>query len=330
MRKVIIICLLLVTLQAEDEYRLGEGIQVGELPLYIGGYFSADYRVTENEDRYRLDDIALLTYGSYDKFSYMMELEFKEFYVNTNKKNEQEISQNRQLYIERLYVDYSMDENYMFRVGKYNSPIGFWNLLPINVLKETSSNPMSTAILYPTFTTGAMLSYSTYNSGEFNINVILQHNDDFDSEYNNYKSDKHYGFGLSYEKDNYTLKLNGGYFHKNDTKLGESDLYYTLLSAKYESDSYQFLVEAGRQRSKEKVTTNYAGFAQGLYRFTQEHIAVVRAEAYETDARNSMQEEFMVVGYTYRPLYPIAIKSEYQFHSQSELNRALFSLSVLF
>jgi len=327
----LIILLFLATLiKADDEYNLGEGIQVGSLPLYIGGYFSIDYKGADDEDTYRLDDIAILGYGSYNKFSYIAELEFKEFYVKKNSPDSHETSQDRKLYIERLYIDYDFNENYMFRVGKYNSPVGFWNLFPINVLKETTSNPISPSIIYPSFTTGLGISYSTYDSGELKIEAMLQNNKDFNSEYNNYKSDKHYGFGLSYEKDNYAIKINGGYFHKNDNKIIRDNLYYILASAKYETDDYQVLSEIGRQRSKEDITTNHAGYIQGLYRFTQHHIGIIRIESYETNAKKHLNDELIVLGYTYRPLYPIAIKSEYQFYSNSKLNQILLSISVLF
>ena len=75
MRKIILIFVFLLTVQADEEYQLGEGIQVGSLPLYIGGYFSLDYKYMDSEDRYRIDDVAVLAYGNYNKFSYMLELE---------------------------------------------------------------------------------------------------------------------------------------------------------------------------------------------------------------------------------------------------------------
>ncbi|MCK4974883.1 MAG: hypothetical protein KAR81_06490, partial [Sulfurimonas sp.] len=84
MRKIILIFVCLLTLQADEEYQLGKGVQVGSLPLYIGGYFSLDYKHMNSIDRYRIDDVAVLGYGNYKKFSYMLELEFKELYVETH------------------------------------------------------------------------------------------------------------------------------------------------------------------------------------------------------------------------------------------------------
>ncbi len=329
MRYIALVFIFLLSLQADEEYQLGKGVQVGSLPFYVGGYFSLDYKHTDDIDRYRIDDLAVLGYGNYEKFSYMAEFEFKEMYVETHKNGVKDSTNSDKLYIERLYVDYNLNENYMFRVGKYNSPIGFWNLLPVNVLRETTSNPMSTSIIFPKFTTGLGSSYMSYGDGELKADVMLQHNNDIDDEYNNYKIDEHYGFGISYERNDYTLKLNGGYFHNLNNYIVQDNLYYFLLSAKYESDKYQILSEVGSQKSKNDYTTDYALYVQGLYRFSEQHIGVIRVESYD-DNLNATDDDMLIFGYTYRPLYPIAIKSEYQFHSQSNQNQFLFSFSVLF
>jgi len=325
---IILFALLFSTLYAEEEYELGSGVQVGSLPFYVGGYFSVDYKNMDDYERYRVDDLAFLGYGSYSKFSYLVELEYKELYVKTDDNGVKETSKDTKLYTERVYLDYTLDENFMFRVGKYNSPIGFWNLLPINVLRETSSNPISSYILFPKFTTGLSASYSSYSEGEFKIDLMLQDNKDIDAEYNNYEIDKHYSFGVSYEMDEFTYKLNGGYFHSKED-INEDDLYYFLLSAKYETDMYQIQAELGSQRNENEFTTKYAGYLQGVYRFTDQHIAIVRLESYNNQLHN-VSDEMAIIGYTYRPLYPIAIKSEYQFHSLTKENQFLFSLSVLF
>ena len=259
----------------------------------------------------------------------MSELEYKELYIKSYQDTTSTISHNEKIHIERLYFDYQFNENYKLRAGKYNSPIGFWNLLPINVLRATSSNPKSSDILFPKFTTGLDTSYSSYTNGELKLNLTLQQNEDFDADYNNFKIDKHFGLGISYSLDSYTLKFNSGFFHRIDTLHSQDELYYFLASLKYESESYEFLTEIGTQKSKNNTTVNHAGYIQGLYRFTPKHIGIIRLESYKETMNNS-NENFAVLGYTYRPLYPIALKAEYQVHSHEQFNQALFSFSVLF
>ncbi|DAB30129.1 MAG TPA: hypothetical protein CFH84_05705 [Sulfurimonas sp. UBA12504] len=329
MYKFILLFLLAFSLYAEDEYELGKGVQVASLPFYLGAYFSADYRHMDKEDRYRLNDLALLGYGNYEKFSYMAEFEYKILYSYTQTQHEESIEKDLALHTERLYLDYNYNENYLLRVGKYNSPIGFWNLLPINVLRQTTSHPISTDILFPKFTTGLGGSYTSYHDCELHIDFMLQHNADIDNIYNNYKIDEHYGITFLYEKENYALKANAGYFHKLETLSSPQNLYYYLLSAKYESETYELLAEAGSQYSQNAATTPYAAYIQGLYRFTQQHIGSVRLESYKDNMTNR-DDSISVFAYTYRPIYPVAFKSEYQIHSISQQNQFLFSISVLF
>lgn len=340
MKKIAIFLLLLCSLQADDaSYELGKGLQVGFLPFYIGGYFSLDYKNMNNENRYRADDIAIMGYGSYNKFSYMMEFEYKGFYAQTYKGDSASIIRDTQLHKERIYIDYNFDENYMFRVGKFSSPIGYWNLLPVNVLRQTTSNPISSDIIFPKLTTGIGITYSSFNDAEIKLDLMLQNTKDIDDSYNNYKIKKHYGVGLSYENDDYSFKVNAGYYqtilklseidHDFDDGFDQDNLYYFLLSGKYETDKYQLQGEVGYQQSDKSATAPYAGYLQGVYNFTQQHIAILRVESYDNKVTN-INDDIAILGYTYRPSYPIAIKSEYQFHSIEQENQFLFSVSVMF
>ena len=329
MYKILIILLLGFYLHAQDKYELGNGVQISSYPIYLGGYFSVDYRNMNNENRYRLDDVALLSYGNYDKFSYMAEVEYKQLYIKTYTQDTSFSSSDTNLYLERLYADYNYNENYMFRVGKYNSPIGFWNLLPINVLRDTTSFPYIIKNIFPDFTTGLNLSYTSFENDEIKINVMLQHNEDLDDNYNNYKIDAHYGFGILYEKEQYSLKLNAGYFNRADTQDILKNRNYILLSGKYETEKFQLMSELGYQSSKNKTTTPYSSYIQGSYRFRPKHLGVLRVESYKNRLTN-IKDSLAIFGYTYRPIYPISFKSEYQFHSIKRENKALISLSVMF
>jgi len=324
MKKLILVMVLLLSLQAQEPYKLGEGAQLGTLPIFMGGYASLDAKIGDERERYSVDDIAILAYGDYDKFSYMAEVEFKEFFVKTEEKT----TSNDSVYVERIYVDYHFDDNFLFRIGKYNSPIGFWNLIPINVLQETTSSPKSLYILFPKTTTGLYSSYSTFESADLKVDFMFEHNRDFDDTYNNYKVDKHYALGITQESNEYAFKLNAGYFNDTQESLNRST-YYFLLSAKYEDEKYQFLSELGSQIVAHNFSTEFAGYVQGLYHFNEQHMGIVRLESYD-NARGDEADSMVLVAYSYRPLYPVSIKAEYQQHQNVNLNQLLFSFSVLF
>ena len=328
-RVLLSLSLLIVSpLYPESGYTLGKGLQIGSLPVYVGGYFSIDYRNRDDEQRYRIDDIALLSYGGNDTLSYMLELEYKEFYVQTRDARNTTVARDTHLYIERLYLDYNINEHYRLRVGKYNSPIGFWNLMHINVLRETTSNPVASHILYPMFTTGANLTYSTFYNVAWQADLIVQHGKAIDNGYNNYAMNRHAGVGVTYGDEDFTCKISGGYFRKTK-RYNNRDIYYALIAAKYETDTYVLQTELGSQRSGSETTVPYAGYLQGAYSLTQRHIGIVRFEAYRNNTLDE-SDRFIVLGYTYRPLYPVALKSEYQWHTRYRGNQFLLSVSVLF
>ena len=314
----------------DSKYQLGQGIQVGELPLYIGGYFSLDYEHDYGKQRsLSLDELAIMAYGENNNFSYMLELEAEDVY-NEVFGNEASEELNEEIHIERLYINYDYNEQYSLKLGKFNSPIGFWNRIPINVLRDTSSSPSVTTLLFPRFTTGADFLYQTENDYEISIDTIIQGGKDLDNAlnneiYNNFNADSHYGFGISLQNDTWNYQFNTGYFH-----LTLDEKYYYLLGAvKYEQCDFKLQGELGSQFNDEGTTIPYVVYLQGSYMMKENHQAIVRFEAYK-DNPTDTKDSFAVIGYTYRPLYPIAVKGEYQWHSLHEENKMILSISVLF
>lgn len=321
--------LLLFAQDKKDTYQLGQGLQIASLPIYLGGYFSLEYNHKNDVTVFNVDDIAFLNYGNYGKFSYMVEFEIKELYVKTKVANRTFVHKNRRINTERLYFDYTFNENYIIRVGKFSSPIGYWNLVPVNVLRDTSSHPITSDILFPQFTTGTSLKYRSYNIGEFTLDLTLQNNTDIDYNYNNYKIDKHYGVGVTYTKDDFSCKFNSGLFEKTPDYFKSEELYYMLLALKYDNNDFKILSEIGSQKSKNEFTTKYAGYVQGLYRFNEKNNFILRAESFKTNL-TPKAEHVGILGYNYRPIYPVSIKAEYQLHSTSRDNELLLSFSMMF
>lgn len=332
MRFIFFIFLLLFTsLRAEEsEYQLGQGVQIDGLPLYLGGYFSIEYgHEYDNKRSLSLDELAIMAYGDYDNYTYLLEIEAANVY-NEVFGDEASEEINKEIHIERLFVNYDFNEHYGLKLGKFNSPIGFWNRIPINVLRDTSSNPRITELLFPRFTTGADLLYQTENSSEVSIDTIIQVGRDLDNIlnqdiYNNFDVDGHYGLGISLQEDVWSYQFNIGYFHLTL----DQEFYYLLGAAKYEQDGFKLLASVGTQMNEKGTTLPYIGYLQGSYIFKESHQAIVRFESYK-DTITDIKDTFAVIGYTYRPLYPIAIKGEYQWHSLHEENKMIISISVLF
>ncbi len=327
MRYIILLILLLRQLLSQ-EYTLGEGVKLFDTPIYLGGYTTMDYlHRSDDYNRFRLDEVALLGYGHYKRFSFMSELLYKESYVKEWGKVEDE-KVGTPLTIERLYLDYRVNDALTLRAGKFNTPVGYWNLEPINVLRDSASNPYLAYIIYPRYTTGVLLTYADTFYSNASYTLIAQNNNDLDDAYNNISVKKHYALGYEYTFENsLQLKINGGYFQT--TKKEESK--YALASLEYDVSSYKINAAFGlRQGDKGKWSVPYAFYLQGVYRLSEEHNFIGRYESYEIDEGAMRKEQIAIFGYTYRPLYPIALKVEYQAHEYRNENQLHLAFSVMF
>jgi len=335
MKKIFLLFICLWTIVSAKEYALGEGYKLGDTPLYVGGYFSLDYASYSKDDlqKVSLNDMALLSYGSYHKFSYMAEMEFKNYYVKTYDNGKTTTTKDTKLYAERLYADYTANENFMARFGKYNSNVGYWNLTPINVLRDTTSSPVTARVIFPKYTTGIDLQYHLFTQSEVSVNITLQDNNSLDEEYNNFYIKKHFGLGLEYSYDNLSVKLNGGYFHKKNHTQAYVDNYYGYLSFLYDNDTIKVTGGLGHRDDNKEDAVKLSTYLQATYEIASHHYPVLRLEHYNAQIdieRGIKKDTSAVFGYTYRPVYPVAFKVEYQVHTHKALDKFLTSFSVMF
>lgn len=312
-----------------EEYRLGEGVALEGTPLYLGGYFSLDYYHDLNgSSEAAVDDLALMLYGGEGAWSGMVEVEWSDLYYRRFGISGGGAWETRP-HAERVYVRYEPSESLRTTVGKFNTPVGYWNRMPINVLRDTTSSPQVVYDIFPRFTTGmdAALRY-----GGLSINVLLQGTRDLDAVfngsnlYNNFDVDKGAGLGLAWDNGAWSAELNaGGYDEYNTTqKWG-----YAYASAQYWEGDTHIMAECGYRRNRERARSNLAAYLQLTERFLQRHYAVVRGE-YVSDYLPGSEDTALILGYTYRPLFPVAFKAEYQLHSRHADDKAVFSFSVLF
>ena len=142
-------------------YELGLGYKAHE-KITIGGYFSTEFTVGEDTRELLIEDVAILAYGSLtENLSFLAELESVDFY-KIDFENQWDRG-NTTPAIERLYADYKVSDYATFRMGKQITPIGYWNLQPINVLRETTSNPRLSREMFPKFLTGLAVQASVHD-----------------------------------------------------------------------------------------------------------------------------------------------------------------------
>ena len=312
-----------------DEYKLGHGLKLND-KLSIGGYFSVDYETGDQKDQFRLDDVAILAYGSLSSnFSYLTEFEAAPFYVENYTTGTS--TTNTEFHYERVYIDYIYSEMFNIRLGKQITPIGYWNLEPINVLRDTSSNPHYSNKMFPKLLTGIDLYGYLDDDNVLKYHIFMQKNKDLDEEYINIQNEHFFGFSLEHE---FSSEFSfGGALGNYITTIDDKDIKFVQLDAKY--DNYPFLIQSElayndiNNKTLDKKNYQFAGYTQSVYNFNMQHALISRYEYFDDNEADKVNH-IGVFGYSYRPLYSISVKTEYQWNSESELSKSLISFSVLF
>jgi len=314
-------------LAQESEYQLGRGLQLGD-GLTVGSYFSTEYELGDDKNEFLVDDVALLFYGNLsDRFSWLVELESinavtVDFEHDTSDSNFPPT-------IERLYGDYKHSDYLTVRVGKQITPIGYWNLQPINVLRETTSNPRYSRLMFPKFLTGV----DVYGFAPFDetltYHVYAQNSRDMDQNNINIAIDSHYGVSLEKEiSSRWKAGASAGRFERLDRTRSR----YFQVNGRYDRGHISVIAEAIRSWQKTAIgDSGYSASAylQGEYHLTPQHGLISRAEYYH-DNLTGVRERIGIIGYSFRPVYPVSMKLEYQWHADSNENQFLSSFSVLF
>lgn len=323
----IIIFFLLLTPLFSQKYELGEGYNIPTTPIYIGGYATLDYiKRHDNYNRFRVDELALLSYASLNKFSYLADIQMKESYVSEWGKVEREKKDNT-VNIERAYIDYRASDTLTLRAGKYNTPAGYWNMEPINLLRDTSSNPFLSYILYPRYSTGLSLQYANPLYSNTSYSLMIQESEDLDDGYNNISVNRHYLASIEHSvNDSLHVKFNLGHF-RTTTNIA---YYYGLLALMYEQESYKISAEFGSRANEYRFSVPYSLYIQGVYHLKENHDIVGRYENYSIDEGARREEQLGIIGYTYRPITSITLKVEYQLRSYLNESRIRSSISIMF
>lgn len=328
MKKLKIIIILFLLIHSEvinaEGYEFGTGWQVAESPITVGGYISTVVESNKHSRFATIDDAALLLYGEYDRFNFMAEFEVNDLYQKELIHDHHERT-DTSFHTERLYGDYFYGNNERVRLGKFNSDIGFWNQVPINVLRDTTSSPRLVNDFFPKLTTGIQYESSQSNSFTNRISLTLQTTHGLDIVYNNMDIDRHYGFTCDVGDQRALLRFGGGYFRYEPVR----EAFYITTSFKLTQKEWDLLIESALRHEEKEEDFFYDVYAQGVWHFQPKNDFILRTEI-EKVPLSGVRDNSVTVGYTYRPYHNVALKGEFEGHHDSMLNRVLFSLSVLF
>lgn len=318
---------ILTSAYSADNYEFGHGVNLND-SLTVGGYISSELESIDGSETFTIDDVAVMAYGNIgSNFSYMAEIEAIGFYQKCITDGTE--TGNKEFHIERFYGDIWVSDTFNFRLGKQITPIGYWNLEPINVLRDTTSNPLYSKLLFPKFLTGVDINGYLPQNNVTRYHLFAQATHDIDKEYINIRNTHFYGLSLEHE---YSMETSfGGSIGEFIPLASNKRTRFLQGNIKYDNGTLHLSAEA--IAAKTDYTSNkditLSGYVQSLYHFSNEHALVGRYEYYD-DEQSDYNDHIGILGYSYRPIYPVSFKGEYQWHSQENDNRTLFSVSVLF
>jgi hypothetical protein len=137
-------------------YRSARGFSIGDTGLNIGGFTTAEFDRNEGEAlNVSLDNFNFLVlYEPIDRFRIFSEIEIGNLFsyeVHGDTDSAPSFT------TERLYGELSLADAFNVRFGKFQTPVGRWNLVPAEPFIWTASNPVLVDTAFDEHTTGVAL-----------------------------------------------------------------------------------------------------------------------------------------------------------------------------
>jgi hypothetical protein len=139
-----------------DPYNLGQGLNFPQQNLVVGGYLSLYFSSLKRQD-WVLEprDISLFISKTLtSRWQLFTEMEVGDALQASP---DGITGKHAELDLERLYADYRATEAINFRLGKYLTPVGRWNVIHADPLVWTADRPVTTTAPFARHATGAML-----------------------------------------------------------------------------------------------------------------------------------------------------------------------------
>lgn len=154
------------------DYVAGRGLRLGRTGLHIGGFTTLE--IDKEEDQpgsVDLDSVNfLVTWQPVDFFRAFAEIEVG--HLLTYDMGTGETSSNPDANFERLYADLSRNDSLNLRIGKFQTPVGIWNLIPAEPFTWTATDPILVENAFDEHQTGGAFFGSVY-PGSNNLSYWL-------------------------------------------------------------------------------------------------------------------------------------------------------------
>gem|GEM_PF-179665 len=123
----------------------------------VGGYASAGIVIPRHaQTEVSVNELSLIvTWEGDSRWKFFSELELEKPLIW--REGDDFSDQDSYVDLERLYLDYNLNEKLNLRAGRYLTPAGRWNLIHASPLVWTSSRPLATSRLFPKAINGLMV-----------------------------------------------------------------------------------------------------------------------------------------------------------------------------
>jgi hypothetical protein len=308
------------------DYHWGRGISFLAADLNIGGYFKGSYSRPENlPEALSLEDLSLfVTWTPHARLRFFTEVE-QHNWIN----NDDGVKPFRDaLNIERLYVDFLVDESSTVRFGKFLTPFGRWNLIHSAPLVWTTNRPVVTGVTggFSSFAlraNGLMLNYTQIiNEHNLDISAYLDNSANLEPKtFNNVIFEKAAGLRVNYEVTE-EFQIGASYLaYQTRADLNRPVHHLGGIDFLWQHQGYELMLEAlyhVREDPDPTMRLEEKGlYLQGVAPLVSKLYAVGRYEYFNTNVFERLNADpashIGLVGLAWRPYLPLVFKGEYRF-----------------
>ena len=229
--------------------------------------------------------------------------------------------------MERYYFDYFFSQSTSFRIGKFLTPVGIWNINHAAPLVWTTTRPLVTEDqVFSSHATGLMATKTfTVNDLDIDASLFLDDSDDLEPRKNHFHDFTNAIGSRIHILLNEDLNLGVSYLtYKKRADFHNARNHLFGLDALWTHNGYELQAEfiyryAGRDKSEKGF------YLQGVVPLGRDFYAVNRYEYltgthlfYETSAIKSTTH-LGITGLAWRPYTPLVFKAEYRFGHDNEI-----------
>lgn len=319
--------------QSKPSPQLERGWQLPGTGFTLGGYATENLTVKKNKPwELSTEDLSLfIGWEGAGKLKFFSELSLEDSLIFRQPGTL--TTSHRSLAFERVYFDYVHSERLNFRLGKFLTPVGHWNLIHADPLVWTTSRPLITNLPFPTYATGAMIyGTRTVHDNELDYSIYASSGQSIRGNSSQDPFDSAYGLHVTYATPRSGLL---GFSYANFTQKSDLGNRQNLFGVDYlwSRDRYELSGEAiYRVSSRGRLWDEKGIFVQAVVPLSERLYGVGRYE-YFHQAGSLPGVSLWITGLAFRITPTSVVKAEFVHGVNNQINAPegfLSSISVLF